>query len=350
MGVLRVRLFRPFSIEDFLAALPKTTKGLAVLDRTKEPGAAGEPLYMDVITALHEARAEGRSPFAADPVVIGGRYGLSSKEFTPSMIKAVFDEVAAAQPRRHFTVGIMDDVTHLSLDYDKALDIEPDDVKRAVFFGLGADGTVGANKNSIKIIGEETDNFAQGYFVYDSKKSGAITISHLRFGPRPIRSAYLVKQAGFVGCHQFVFLEKYDVLEYAAPGAVFLLNSPFPADQVWDELPREAQQAIVEKQLKFYVIDAYKVAEATGMGGRINTIMQTCFFAISGVLPRDEAIAQIKKAIEKTYGKRGPDVVRQELRGRRRDPRQPARGEGARHGDRRRARCRRWSPTRRRTS
>jgi pyruvate-ferredoxin/flavodoxin oxidoreductase len=309
VGVLRVRLFRPFAIGDFLAALPTTAKGLAVLDRTKEPGAAGEPLYQDVVTALHEARAEGQSPFASDPVVIGGRYGLSSKEFTPSMIKAVFEQVAEAQPRRHFTIGITDDVTHLSIDYDKALDIEPADVKRAVFFGLGADGTVGANKNSIKIIGEETDNYAQGYFVYDSKKSGAITISHLRFGPRPIRSAYLVKQAHFVGCHQFVFLEKYDVLEYAMPGGVFLLNSPFPADQVWDELPRETQQQIVEKKLNFYVIDAYKVAEATGMGGRINTIMQTCFFAISGVLPRDEAIAQIKKSIEKTYGKRGPDVV-----------------------------------------
>jgi pyruvate-ferredoxin/flavodoxin oxidoreductase len=310
VGVLRVRLFRPFAIGDFLAALPTTTRGIAVLDRTKEPGAAGEPLYMDVVTALAEARAEGQSPFASEPVVIGGRYGLSSKEFTPSMIKTVFDEAKAAAPRRHFTIGIQDDVTHLSLDYDKALDIEPADVKRAVFFGLGADGTVGANKNSIKIIGEETDNYAQGYFVYDSKKSGAITISHLRFGPRPIRSAYLVKSADFVGCHQFVFLEKYDVLEYAAPGAVFLLNSPFPADQVWDELPRETQQQIVEKRLRFFVIDAYKVAEATGMGGRINTIMQTCFFAISGVLPREEAIAHIKTSIEKTYGKRGPEVVR----------------------------------------
>ncbi len=310
VGVLRVRLFRPFAMGDFLAALPGTTKGIAVLDRTKEPGTAGEPLYMDVVTALQEARAEGQTPFAHEPVVIGGRYGLSSKEFTPSMIKSVFDEVVKAQPKRHFTVGISDDVTHLSLDYDKALDIEPDEVKRAVFFGLGADGTVGANKNSIKIIGEETDNFAQGYFVYDSKKSGAITISHLRFGPRPIRSAYLVKAAHFVGCHQFVFLEKYDVLEYAAPGGVFLLNSPFAADQVWDELPRETQQQIIAKGLKFYVIDAYKVAEATGMGGRINTIMQTCYFAISGVLPRDEAIAQIKKAIEKTYGKRGPEVIR----------------------------------------
>ncbi len=309
VGVLRVRLYRPFSASDFVAALPATVRGISVLDRTKEPGAIGEPLYQDVVTTLAEARAEGRSPFAADPVVVGGRYGLSSKEFTPAMIKGVYDDLRQASPRRHFTIGIMDDVTHLSLDYDTQLDIEPDEVKRAVFFGLGADGTVGANKNSIKIIGEETDNFAQGYFVYDSKKSGAITISHLRFGPRPIHSAYLVKRANFVGCHQFMFLEKYDVLEYAAPGAVFLLNSPFGPDRVWDELPREVQQHIVEKQLKFYVIDAYDVARATGMGGRINTIMQTCFFAISGVLPREEAIGHIKHAIEKTYGKRGAEVV-----------------------------------------
>jgi pyruvate-ferredoxin/flavodoxin oxidoreductase len=310
VGVLRVRLFRPFSTGDLLAALPRTVRGIAVLDRTKEPGAVGDPLYLDVMTALAEARAEGRSPFAADPVVVAGRYGLSSKEFTPSMIKAVFEETAKADPRRRFTVGIKDDVTHLSLDYDTDLDIEPDEVKRAVFFGLGADGTVGANKNSIKIIAEETENFGQGYFVYDSKKSGAITISHLRFGPRPIRSAYLVKRANFVGCHQFGFLEKYDVLEYAATGATFLLNSPFGPDAVWDELPREVQQHIVEKQLKFYVIDAYEVAKATGMGGRINTIMQTCFFAISSVLPREQAIAEIKHSIEKTYGKRGAEVVR----------------------------------------
>ena len=242
--------------------------------------------------------------------MIGGRYGLSSKEFTPAMVKAVFDELAKPQPKNHFTIGIMDDVTHLSLPYDMDLDIEPDTVHRGIFFGLGSDGTVGANKNSIKIIGEETENHAQGYFVYDSKKAGAITISHLRFGAKEIRSHYLIKQAGFVACHQYQFMDKYDVLGYAKPGGVFLLNSPFSKDQIWDELAVEVQQAIIEKKLRFYVIDAYKVAGETGMGNRINTVMQTCFFAISGVLPREEAIAQIKKAIEKTYGKRGPEVVR----------------------------------------
>jgi pyruvate-ferredoxin/flavodoxin oxidoreductase len=310
VGVVKVRLYRPFDVEAFLKALPATTQAIAVLDRTKEPGAVGEPLYLDVVSAIDEGEAAGTLPFAKRPKVIGGRYGLSSKEFTPAMIKAVFDELKKQAPKRHFTVGIMDDVTHLSLPYDSDLDIEPDDVRRSVFFGLGSDGTVGANKNTIKIIGEETENWAQGYFVYDSKKAGAITISHLRFGPRSIRSAYLVKQAQFVGCHQYNFLEKYDVLEYAAPGAVFLLNSPLGPDQVWDDLPREVQEQIIEKKIKFYVIDAYNVAEKTGMGRRINTIMQTCFFAISGVLPRDEAIAQIKKAIEKTYGKKGPEVVK----------------------------------------
>jgi len=310
VGVVKVRLYRPFDVKAFIAALPPTTQAIAVLDRTKEPGAVGEPLYLDVVAALDEAEALGISSFAKQPKVIGGRYGLSSKEFTPAMIKGVFDELAKEKPKRHFTVGIMDDVTHLSLPYDADLDIEPDDVQRSVFFGLGSDGTVGANKNTIKIIGEETDNWAQGYFVYDSKKAGAITISHLRFGPRPIRSAYLVKKAQFVGCHQYNFLEKYDVLEYAAPGAVFLVNSPLPPDKVWDDLPREVQEEIIEKKIKFYVIDAYDVAAKTGMGRRINTIMQTCFFAISGVLPREEAIAQIKKAIEKTYGKKGPEVVR----------------------------------------
>jgi pyruvate-ferredoxin/flavodoxin oxidoreductase len=302
VGLLKVRLFRPFSIEHFLAALPPSARRIAVLDRTKEPGAVGEPLYLDVCTALREA---GRHDIA----VVGGRYGLSSKEFTPAHAKAVYDNLAAAQPRNHFTVGIVDDVTHLSLPVDDEFDIEPDDVVRGVFFGLGADGTVGANKNSIKIIGEETDNYGNGYFVYDSKKSGAVTISHLRFGPRPIRSSYLVKRANFVACHQYVFLDKYDVLCYAAPGAVFLLNSPLPADQCWDDLPREVQEQVIEKKLRLYVIDAYEVARATGMGTRINTIMQTCFFAISGVLPPEEAIAQIKRAIEKTYGKRGPEVV-----------------------------------------
>ncbi|GIX45440.1 MAG: pyruvate:ferredoxin (flavodoxin) oxidoreductase [Candidatus Hydrogenedentota bacterium] len=310
VGVVKVRLYRPFDVAAFVKALPASTKAIAVLDRTKEPGAVGEPLYLDVITALDEMEDRGELPFAKRPRVIGGRYGLSSKEFTPAMVKAVFDELKKDAPKRHFTIGIMDDVTHLSLPYDQDLDIEPEDVRRSVFFGLGSDGTVGANKNSIKIIGEETNNWAQGYFVYDSKKAGAVTISHLRFGPRPIRSAYLVKQAQFVACHQYNFLEKYDVLEYAAPGAVFLLNSPIGPEKVWDDLPREVQEQIIEKKLKFYVIDAYDVAAKTGMGRRINTIMQTCFFAISGVLPRDEAIAEIKKAIEKTYGKKGPEVVR----------------------------------------
>jgi pyruvate-ferredoxin/flavodoxin oxidoreductase len=307
VGLLKVRLYRPFSVEAFIQALPATTRRIAVLDRTKEPGAVGEPLYLDVVSALREAREDGLAQL--DPLVIGGRFGLSSKEFTPAMTVGVFDELSKSRPKRHFTVGIVDDVTHLSLDYDRELDIERDDVVRAVFFGLGADGTVGANKNSIKIIGEETDYYAQGYFVYDSKKSGAVTISHLRFGPRPLRSSYLVRQAGFVGCHQFTFLEKFDVLEYAAPGAVFLLNSPFSKEEVWDHLPCEVQKTLIEKRIRFYVIDALAVATVTGMKGRINTVMQTCFFAISGVLPKDEAIAAIKKGVEKSYGKKGAAVV-----------------------------------------
>ena len=310
VGVLKVRLFRPFSVEHFVKALPVTVKTLAVLDRTKEPGAAGEPLYQDVVTALNEAAAAGRSPFAAAPRVIGGRYGLSSKEFTPAMVKAVLDEAAKPKPKNHFTVGIVDDVTQTSLDYDPTFSTEDPKTVRALFYGLGADGTVGANKNSIKIIGEDTDNYAQGYFVYDSKKSGALTISHLRFGPKPIHSTYLISQASFVACHQFSFLERLDVLREARPGATFLLNSLYGPDEVWDHLPITVQRQIIEKQLKFYVIDAYKVAEQTGMGVRINTIMQTCFFAISGVLPREEAIAAIKHAIEKTYGRRGESVVK----------------------------------------
>jgi pyruvate-ferredoxin/flavodoxin oxidoreductase len=306
VGLLKVRLFRPFSVEHFLGALPATVKSIAVLDRTKEPGAVGEPLYQDVVTSVREDKAWGKKEIT----IVGGRFGLSSKEFTPTMVKAVYDELQKPEPKKHFTVGINDDVTHLSLKYDPSFSIEPDDVVRALFFGLGADGTVGANKNSIKIIGEDTPNFAQGYFFYDSKKSGTLTTSHLRFGPRPIRSAYLVTQASFVACHQFVFLDKYEMLEQAAPGATFLLNAPYPADQVWDKLPREAQQQIVDKKLRFFVIDAYKVAKENGMGVRINTVMQTCFFAISGVLPRDQAIAHIKKAIEKTYGRKGPDVVK----------------------------------------
>ncbi|MCX6998352.1 MAG: pyruvate:ferredoxin (flavodoxin) oxidoreductase [Kiritimatiellaeota bacterium] len=310
VGVLRVHLFRPFAARHFLAALPKTLKALAVLDRTKEPGAAGEPLYQDVLTVLGEAQQNGALPFAARPRVIGGRYGLSSKEFTPGMVKAVFDELAKHQPKNHFTVGINDDVTHTSLSCDPHFITESDQVTRAMFFGLGADGTVGANKNTIKIIGQETDLFTQGYFVYDSKKSGSRTVSHLRFGPDPIRSTYLVQAANFIGCHQFNFLEKTDVLKFAAPGAVFLLNSPYSLDETWARLPRKVQQQVIDKQLKFYVIDAYQVAQATGMGTRINTIMQTCFFAISGVLPKDEAIEKIKGTIKKTYGRKGEDVVR----------------------------------------
>ncbi len=310
VGVLKVRLYRPFSVKDFVAALPASTRAVAVLDRTKEPGSVGEPLYLDVVAALREATQQGAAPCREEPTVIGGRYGLSSKEFTPAMVKAVFDELSRAKPKNHFTIGIVDDVTHTSLPYDPDFTIEADDVVRAVFFGLGSDGTVGANKNSIKIIGEETPSQVQGYFVYDSKKSGASTISHLRFGPRPIRSEYLIREANFVACHQFSFLEKLDVLEYARPGAVFLLNAPYGPAEVWDRLPREVQEQVLAKKLRFHVIDAQRVAGDMGLGGRINTIMQTCFFALSGVLPREEAIAQIKKAIEKTYGKKGQEVVR----------------------------------------
>jgi len=307
LGVLKVRLYRPFSAEAFLAALPATVKSMAVLDRTKEPGAMGEPLYQDIVTALAENAAS--LPFAAMPKVIGGRYGLSSKEFTPAMVKGVFDELAKATPKNHFTVGIDDDVSHTSLSYDPSFSTEDPRTVRALFYGLGSDGTVGANKNSIKIIGSETPNYAQGYFVYDSKKSGSMTTSHLRFGPNPIHSTYLITRASFVACHNFNFLEKMNVLEAAMPGAVFLLNSPYPAAEVWSKLPTTMQQELLRKKIEFYVIDGYAVARDAGMGTRINTIMQTCFFAISGVLPREEAIAQIKKAIQKTYGKRGEAVV-----------------------------------------
>ena len=310
VGALLVRLYRPFDLSAFLGALPATTRQIAVLDRTKEPGAPGEPLYVDVCAALVEARIAGLLKTADLPQVIGGIYGISSKEFTPAMVKAVFDEQDKEFPRQHFTVGIEDDVTHLSLPYDPEWGIEAGDVVRAVFWGLGSDGTVGANRNSIKIIGEETDNYAQGYFVFDSKKSGGVTISHLRFGPRPIKAPYLITSANFVACHQFTFLEKYDVLESAREGAVFLLNSAYPPDKVWARLPREVQQTILDKKLKFYVIDAFRVAHDAGMGGRINTVMQVCFFAISGVLPRDEAIAKIKESIQKTYAKKGDEVVR----------------------------------------
>lgn len=309
VGVVKVHLYRPFSVKHFLNAIPATVKSIAVLDRTKEPGAAGEPLYKDVVTAFAEDVASGNGRFKSLPKIIGGRYGLSSKEFTASMVKAVYDELAKAQSKNSFTIGINDDLSHTSLEYDPSFSTESDSVVRCLFYGLGSDGTVGANKNSIKIIGEETDNYAQGYFVYDSKKAGSVTVSHLRFGPKPIHSTYLVDRANFVGCHQFVFLEKYDMLQYTIEGGVFLLNSPYGPDDVWDRIPRKVQQQIIDKKLKFYVIDAYDVANKTGMGGRINTVMQTCFFAISGVLPKDEAIAAIKTAIKKTYGAKGDEIV-----------------------------------------
>jgi len=308
-GLLKVRLYRPFSIEHFMQALPPTVEAIAVLDRSKESGAVGEPLYMDVVTALSEAESQSTHLVQPMPRVIGGRYGLSSKEFTPAMVKGVFDELAKEKSKNHFTVGIVDDVTHTSIEYDPAFSTDEPDTVRALFYGLGADGTVGANKNSIKIIGEDTDLFAQGYFVYDSKKSGSMTTSHLRFGPRPIRSSYLITRANFIACHQFSFLERLNLLKDAESGATFLLNSLFGPEDVWDKLPRTIQEEIIAGKLKFHVIDAYKVARETGMGGRINTIMQTCFFAISNVLPREQAITAIKNAIRKTYGKRGQAVV-----------------------------------------
>jgi pyruvate-ferredoxin/flavodoxin oxidoreductase len=314
VGVVRVRLYRPFCGKSFLASLPKSVRSIAVLDRTKEPGGAGEPLYQDVLTVLGEGLVDGTLPFAM-PKVIGGRYGLSSKEFTPAMVKAVFDELVKAKSKNHFTIGINDDVTHTSLPYDPSFIIEPDSVVRAMFFGLGADGTVGANKNSIKIIGDETDMYAQGYFVYDSKKAGSRTVSHLRFGPDPIHSPYLIQSSNFIGCHQFVFLDQVDVLKYAKPGATFLLNSsPFKPEEVWDKLPRKVQQDIIAKKLKFFAIDGSRVALDAGMGSRVNTIMQTCFFAISGVLPKDEAIEKIKTAIKKTYGRKGEEIVKKNFK------------------------------------
>jgi pyruvate-ferredoxin/flavodoxin oxidoreductase len=308
VGVVKVRLYRPFPAAALLASLPPTTRAVAVLDRTKEPGSTGEPLYLDVVAALSEAAAFGQ--LAVMPRVIGGRYGLSSKEFTPGMVKAVFDELTAAQPRNHFTIGIEDDVTFTSLDWDDAFSVESADTVCAIFYGLGADGTVGANKNSVKILGEETSGHAQGYFVYDSKKSGSVTISHLRFGPRPIRAPYLIERATFVACHQFAFLERFDVLEAAAPGAVFLLNSPYGPDEVWEHLPHSVQRQLIAKRLRFFVIDGSRVAREAGMAGRVNTIMQTCFFVVSGVLPATQATAAIKHAIDKTYGRRGESVVR----------------------------------------
>ncbi|CAN1211521.1 pyruvate:ferredoxin (flavodoxin) oxidoreductase [Tumidithrix helvetica PCC 7403] len=307
VGILKVRLYRPFDVERFVAALPKTVKQIAVLDRTKEPGSAGEPLYLDVVTAFHEAW-DGETP-----KIIGGRYGLSSKEFTPAMIKSIFDNLAQAKPKNHFTVGINDDLTQTSLTYDPSFSTEPIDVVRAMFYGLGSDGTVGANKNSIEIIGEETDNYAQGYFVYDSKKSGSITVSHLRFGPDPIRSTYLIDRANFIGCHQWNFLEWLDVLQFAAVGATFLINSPYLVAEIWDRLPIAVHEQIIRKYIKVYAIDANAIARNNGMGARINTVMQTCFFALSGVLPREEAIAKIKQRIEQTYGKKGAEIVRMNI-------------------------------------
>jgi len=307
VGVLKVRLYRPFSIKHFISALPKTVKTIAVLDRTKEPGSAGEPLYQDVLNALFEG---GREHFKNLPVVIGGRYGLSSKDFTTAMVKGVYEEIAKAKPKNHFTVGINDDVSRTSIDYDANFSTEDPKGVQALFYGLGSDGTVGANKNSIKIIGDDTPNYAQGYFVYDSKKAGSVTVSHLRFGPNPIHSSYLISKANFLACHQFSFLEKYDMLKDIKEGGVFLLNSLFGPENVWDNLPRQVQEHIVSKKVRFFVIDGYKVARDTGMGARINTIMQTCFFAISGVLPREEAIAAIKNAIKKAYGSKGEEVVK----------------------------------------
>jgi len=312
VGMLRVRLFRPFSSKHLIEALPATVRKIAVLDRNKEPGANGEALYKDIISALAEYVSTGGDKFQGLPRIVGGRYGLSSKEFTPGMIKAVFDELNKDTPKNGFTVGIIDDVSHTSLDWDENFyTTATEALTQCVFYGLGSDGTVSANKNSIKIIGEGTELYTQGYFVYDSKKSGAVTVSHLRFGPNYIRSTYLIgdNQAHFVACHQPVFLERYDMLDKAKENGIFLLNSATPADQVWATLPRKMQQQLIDKKLAFYVIDAYKVANESGMGRRINTIMQTCFFAISGILAREEAIGQIKKAVEKTYGKKGQKVV-----------------------------------------
>ena len=313
VGLLKVRLYRPFDAAAFLAALPRTVKSIAVMDRTKEPGALGDPLYTDVVTAFFEDQTAAEPVFARTPRIVAGRYGLSSKEYTPSMALAVFDELAKPSPKRQFTIGIVDDVTHTSLTWDRTLDIEPDAVKRAVFYGLGSDGTVSANKNSLKIIGDDTGACVQGYFVYDSKKSGAVTVSHLRFGKNAMRSSYLIDRASFVACHQFPLLERYDVLAQAGPGATLLLNAPFGPERIFDELPREVAQQILDKRLELYVIDAYDIARATGMGARINTIMQTCFFALAGVLPREEAVERIKESIKKTWGAKGEAVVKRNI-------------------------------------
>ena len=324
VGLLKVRLYRPFSVKHFLAALPATAKKIAVLDRTKEAGAAGEPLYLDVVNALHEGKRSAE--------VAGGRYGLSSKEFTPAMAKAVYDNLNQAKPKLHYTVGILDDVGHTSLDYDPSFSTEPDNVVRALFYGLGADGTVGANKNSIKIIGENTDNYAQGYFVYDSKKSGAVTVSHLRFGPKPIRSTYLVSKANFIACHQWIFLERYDMLSALVEGGTFLLNSPYRTEEVWDQLPRLVQEQLIAKKARFFVIDGYTVARDTGMGSRMNTILQVCFFAISKVLAAgagDRRDPPVHSRHLRTQGRRDRPE-KHESGGRNAGP--PARSNGAGQG------------------
>ena len=308
VGLVKVRLYRPFSLNHFIKILPKTTKSIAVLDRTKEPGAGGEPLYLDIVNAISETHINGDLQFAY-PKIVGGRFGLSSKEFTPAMIKAVFDNLNLEKPKNHFTIGIIEDVTNTSLDFDPSFSVESEETFRGQFYGLGADGTVGANKNSIKIIGEGTDYFAQGYFVYDSKKSGSMTVSHLRFGPKNIKSTYLINKANFIACHQQEFLEKTDMLRQAALNATFLLNTKVPKEEVWDSLPEKVQKDLIEKKMKLFIIDAYTVANQTGMGVRINTIMQTCFFAISNIFPKDEAIQLIKNSIKKTYGAKGDKIV-----------------------------------------
>ncbi len=314
VGLVKVRLYRPFDRKAFLAALPTSVRALAALDRTKEPGAAGEPLYLDVQAALNEAAAEGEMDRQDVPVIVGGRYGLGSKEFNPGMAKSVLDNLTAEHPKNHFTVGIIDDVAGTSLPWDDAFDSAPKEVHRAMFYGLGADGTVSANKNSIKIIGKATDNYAQGYFQYDSKKSGSMTRSHLRFSPKPIHSTYLINQAEFLACHAFLFLERVDILKHLKPGGIFLLNSPYPAQEVWDHLPVEVQQGLIDKKARFYVIDAYSLADSLGLGSRINVIMQTAFFAISGVIPEEQAMTMIEMAVEDTYGVKGKAVVDMNVR------------------------------------
>jgi pyruvate-ferredoxin/flavodoxin oxidoreductase len=313
-GVVKVRLYRPFDSKRFIETIPSTTRGIAVLDRTKEPGSSGEPLYLDSVNAIYEGTHNGWGTLKDVPKIINGRYGLSSKEFTPAMVKAIFDHLAGERLKHHFTIGINDDLTYTSIDYDPEFSTESDDVFRALFYGLGSDGTVGANKDSIKIIGKNTDHHIQGYFVYDSRKAGAVTISHLRFGPRPIRSAYLIDKANFVGCHQTLFLERYDILKYILPGGIFLLNSPHAPQDVWNHLPRLVQEQIIQKKLKFYAINAYKVARESGMGGHINTVMQVCFFTLSGILPKDQAINAIRVSIYETYGKQGEEIVQMNLR------------------------------------